>query len=133
MWGKVKKEETPMYSVIYKRGDYYVTVENKCYAFDIKAIEKLCLKSSGEKDIENEITETYEKDDEGLTLNGKIVREIKTNGNPQDDMITYDFVKLFIMRLLDNASFVNETFQMDFSTSLALNTLIKWKLLVEVK
>jgi hypothetical protein len=133
MWGKVKKEETPMYSVIYKRGDYYVTVENKCYAFDIKAIEKLCLKSSGEKDIENEITETYEKDDEGLTLNGKIVREIKTNGNPQNDMITYDFVKLFIMRLLDNASFVNETFQMDFSTSLALNTLIKWKLLVEVE
>lgn len=133
MWGKVKKEETPMCSVIYKRGDYYVTVENKCYAFDIKAIEKLCLKSSGEKDIENEITETYEKDDEGLTLNGKIVREIKTNGNPQNDMITYDFVKLFIMRLLDNASFVNETFQMDFSTSLALNTLIKWKLLVEVE
>lgn len=135
MWGnKVTKEEKNLMFIkaAIRNGDYYITVDGKSYAFDLKAIEKFCLKSSGEKDVENEITETYERDDDGLSISGKIVREIKTNGNPQNDMIIYDIIKLFIIRLLDNASTMGEL-QVDFSTSLALNTLIKWKLLVEVE
>ena len=135
MWGnKVTKEEKNLMFIkaAIRNGDYYITVDGKSYAFDLKAIEKFCLKSSGEKDVENEITETYERDDDGLAISGKIVREIKTNGNPQNDMIIYDIIKLFIIRLLDNASTMGEL-QVDFSTSLALNTLIKWKLLVEVE
>lgn len=135
MWGnKVTKEERDLMFIkaAIRNGDYYITVDGKSYAFDLKAIEKFCLKSSGEKDVENEITETYERDDDGLAISGKIVREIKTNGNPQNDMIIYDIIKLFIIRLLDNASTMGEL-QVDFSTSLALNTLIKWKLLVEVE
>ena len=135
MWGnKVTKEEKNLMFIkaAIRNGDYYITVDGKSYAFDLKAIEKFCLKSSGEKDVENEITETYERDDDGLAISGKIVREIKTNGNPQNDMIIYDIIKLFIIRLLDNASTMGEL-QVDFSTSLALNTLIKWKLLVEIE
>ena len=135
MWGKINKNDAQDLMGIQmslRKGDYYITVGGKSYAFDLKAIEKFCLKSSGEKDIENEITETYEKDNDGLSISGKIVREIKINGNPQNDMIIYDIIKLFINRLLENASTIGEI-QVDFSTSLALNTLIKWKLLIEVE
>jgi len=113
---------------------YYLTINKKKYAFDLDAIKKFCIESVAQKESEHEITETYEKDEKGdMDITAKILREVKTNGNPQNDMIIYDVVKVFILRLMDNDIIYEKEEQLDFSTSLAVNTLIKCKLLVEVE
>lgn len=113
------------------RGEY-IKFHDKIYAFDLDAIKKACLVSADQNGKETEVTEAYETDEENkLTLSSKIVRDIKSTGNPQNDMIIYDVVKLFIIRLIDNSSLDSE-FEMDFSTALAINTLIKWGMLVEI-
>ena len=113
----------------------YITFAGRKYAFDLDAIKKFCLISSDQNGKETEVTEGYDADDNGaLTLSSKILREVKSNGNPQNDMIIYDVVKLFIMRLLENESKEHEfECDIDFSTALAINTMLKWKLLIEIE
>ena len=48
-------------------------------------------------------------------------------------MIIYDVIKLFIIRLMDNTEIMEEHSEVDFSTSLALNTLINCGILIEIK
>lgn len=113
--------------------EQYVEFNGKIYAFDLDAIKRVCLISADQNGKETEVTEAYEPDDENnLTLSSKIVRDIKSTGNPQNDMIIYDVVKLFIIRLIDNTS-IERGFEMDFSTALAINTLLKWGMLIEIK
>lgn len=113
-------------------GGYYLTIMGKKYAIDLDQLKKFCIIPSKdkEKETESEVIVTYEAD---LKMSSKVLRELKMAGNPQSDMITYDIVKLFIERLLNNGSFVdNADKELDVSTSLAINTLIKSKILVEV-
>ena len=112
---------------------YTFTCNDTKYAVDIQAIKDFCLVGKDENLREHELTESYEWDDEvnEMQITNRITRDVK-GGNEQNDMIVYDLVKLFLIRLLDNASPSNE-FDMDFSTSLALNTLIKFGMVVEVK
>lgn len=114
---------------------YLLTYNGKRYAFDIEKIKSICLVSSTQKDGETEITEVYGGEGhEDMELSSKIVRENRTQGNTQNDVIIYDMVKLFIVRLLENAEVVNEyPMTLDFSTSIALNTMLKWGLLIEVE
>ena len=113
--------------------DNYVEFNGKIYAFDLDAIKKFCLISADQNGKETEVTEAYEPDEENnLMLSSKIVRDIKSTGNPQNDMIIYDVVKLFIIRLIDNTS-IERGFEMDFSTAIAINTLLKWGMLIEIK
>ena len=125
-----------MRNIVSKRSDFFFTTKNRKYAVDFEKLRKFCMRSSGENEAEHEITSTYESDAEGdLQISGKLIREVKTPGNPQNDMILYDVVKLFIIRLLENAEDVKEIDEgnMDFSTSLSLNTLINCGILIEIK
>lgn len=134
MFNKDKKIENKSNNMT--NNGYTITIGNKRYAFDLEEIKRICLVSATQKEGEREITEVYGgEESESMELTSKIVREIKTQGNGQTDMIIYDLVKLFVVRLLENGETINEdgSFNMDFSTSLALNTMIKWKLLIEVE
>lgn len=113
----------------------YIKFGGVKYAFDLDAIKKFCLISSDQNGKETEVTEGYDTNEDGaLTLSSKILREVKSNGNPQNDMIIYDVVKLFIMRLLENNSSEHEfNCDIDFSTALAINTMLKWKMLIEIE
>lgn len=117
--------------------DYYFTIGTKKYAFDVDKIKEICVRSSNDEDAEHEITTTYETDESGkLELSGKLIREVKSENNAQNGMIIYDVIKLFIMRLLDNAEVYNSNVAvpgLDFSTSLALNTLLNCGILIEIK
>ena len=114
----------------------YIKFGGTVYAFDLDTIKEACLVSGDQNGNETEVTEAYEMDEEEkkLSLSSKIVRDIKSTGNPQNDMIIYDLVKLFIIRLLDNSSFETDVKEngMDFSTALAINTLLRWGMLVEI-
>lgn len=114
--------------------NYFVTIYGKKYAFDMNKIKDICVESSNDEDAENEITTTFEKDDNGnLEISGKLIREIKSGSNAQNGMIIYDVIKLFIIRLMDNSEIMKEDSEVDFSTSLALNTLINCGILIEIK
>ena len=114
---------------------YYFTIGDKKYAFDVDKIKEICVKSSNDEDAEHEITTTYETDDNGnLEISGKLIREVKSENNAQNGMIVYDVIKLFIMRLMDNAEvFDANVVRLDFSSSLAINTLLNCGILIEIK
>lgn len=112
----------------------YIEFDGRMYAFVLDAIKNTCLVSADQNGKETEVTEAYETDeDSNLSLTSKIVRDIKSTGNPQNDMIIYDLVKLLIIRLLDNTTTEEEFHDnVDFSTALAINTLLTWGMLEEI-
>jgi hypothetical protein len=126
--------------------NYVITYKKKKYAFDLEAIKKLCFLSDAQKGKETEIVESYKTNNMGiLELTSKDTKEIKGSGNPQNDMIIYDIVKLLMTALLSNSTNpqipyeedeeeeVEVDFIMDFSTALSFNTCIMCGILVEVK
>lgn len=107
---------------------YHLTYNDKKYAIDLNVLKKVCLLSDvGGKKKDSEITESYEINDSGdMELTTKIIRDVDSERNTQGDMILYDVVKLFILKLLENE-------HDGFSTSIALNTLIMCGILIEIK
>ena len=110
----------------------FISYERKKYAFNLERLKEVSLTSSSEKGArEVEITQVYEPDGSGdYTISSRVEHETKVSNTPQNDMIVYDFVKLLIISLLENEG-VEENFQYDFGTVLAINTLISWGILEE--
>jgi hypothetical protein len=111
----------------------FVSFKGKKYAFNLDKIKEICLNSSHDGiQKEYEISQIYDTQDNGeLSLSQKIEHETKTSGNAQNDMIIYDFLKLLIVTLLENAQ-PEDTYQEVFSNALALNTLIQWGVINEL-
>ena len=113
-------------------------IGDKKYAFDLTKIKDFCLTSDKEKGGEVEIMEVHEPDDRGnLALSSKTVHEVKSTGNPQNDTIMYDLIKVFVVTLLNCEIDVNNPgntviANMDFSTRLAFNTMIEMGFLYEI-
>ena len=110
-----------------------ITFGGKAYSINLLKLKEVCLTSSndgGTKEIQ--IAQTYEIDERGeLELQTKVEHETKTVGNPQNDMIIYDIVKLLIISLLENNSTIEE-FELTFGLQLAINTLLNWGILEEI-
>jgi hypothetical protein len=97
-------------------------------------IKKFCLTSDKEKGGQVEIMEVQEPRADGtFGLSSKTVHEVKSTGNPQNDTITYDLVKLLIVTLLDNDVDVDESNQGTFGMMLALNTLLEAGMIYEIE
>ena len=85
-----------------------------------------------------DIDRFYEKDDNGtMTQVSKIIREVNSQGNMQNDTIRYDLFKTLLMVVLDKkvmnfGCFENEL-QYDFSFNVAFNTLLKEGIIYEIK
>jgi hypothetical protein len=111
----------------------YISFNNKKYVMNLERIKEICLTPSTENGArEVEITQVYEPDSSGdYTIASRVEHETKVSKTPQNDMIVYDFVKLLIISLLENDN-VEESFQYDFGTTLALNTLLSWGILEEI-
>ena len=122
-----------------KDNNHLLTIGNKIYAFDLEKIKNFCLTSDKEKGGEVEIMEVHEPDDRGnLTLSSKTVHEVKSTGNPQNDTIMYDLIKVFIVAILngeiDADNDENKVIaQMDVATRLAFNTMLEMGFLYEIK
>lgn len=100
----------------------YIYIGNSVYAMNLQKIADFCLVSDKLKNKESEVTEGYEvTDDNGPELVSKVVREIKTNGNPQNDTIKYDLIRLFIDAVLSAEGILPE---MTTGMKIAFNTLL---------
>lgn len=111
----------------------FISFNGKKYAFNLERLKEVSLTPSSENGArEIEITQVYEPDGGGdYTISSRVEHETKVSKTPQNDMIVYDFVKLLIISLLENEG-VEENFQYDFGTALAVNTLLSWGILEEI-
>ena len=112
---------------------YYISYDGHFFAIDTQALIDYCLVSEDKTIRDNEITEGYEKlseDDEVLTLTSRVVRENTGASNPQNDMITYDVIKMFLSIVLGQGD-EDKPFE-NISFALAFNTLSQMGFLVEI-
>lgn len=116
----------------------FFTPDNRKWGVDIDKFTRMCLTSDNEKSKDTEITEGYEKDDNGtMTQVSKIIREVNSQGNMQNDTIRYDLIKTLLSVILDKkmmnfGSLENEV-RYDFSFNIAFNTLLKAGIIYEIK
>ena len=114
--------------------EYYIRYDNKVFVLDTQALIDYCLVSEDKTIRDSEITEGYERlsdDDEGLTLTSKVIRENAGASNPQNDMITYDVVKMFLTIILSQGD-EDSPFE-NISFAIAFNTLVKMGFLYEIE
>ena len=115
----------------------YVKFLGKSYDIDMDAVRHYCLgtlSESGRK-CDTEITSGYEMSEggEGLVQTSKLIREVKSDNDSQENLLVWDLVKSFIYNLLDNVPSLGEDdFEFSFSNALAFNPLVKAGILVEV-
>lgn len=110
-------------------------LNGKRYAMDIVKIKNFCLTSDKEKGGQVEVMEVQEPGDNGLLgVVSKTVHEVKSTGNPQNDTIAYDLIKLFIVTLLDTdvKYDVNTLDNMSIGMRLAFNTMLEAGLIYEI-
>lgn len=112
----------------------FFSFKGKKYALKLDALKNVCLTSVSEGDTrQNEISEVHERTEEGdFVLASKVVHEIKSKGDAQNNMIIYDVVKNLILALLEVTATEAE-FEPTFATILAINTLLSWGILVEIE
>ena len=120
--------------LISKKKSKYITFKGKTYAINLDKLREVCLTSSNSGGTnEMEISQVYEaQDDDEFKLSSRVEHETKTTGNPQNDMIIYDIVKLLIVSILDyNAP--EKEFEWPFSLVISINTLLSWGVLEEIE
>lgn len=101
----------------------FITIGSDKYIIDFDVLRTMCVQADKSTSKERETTEIYEVADSGLLdATQKVVRELNGPGNPQNDTIMYDFVKLVLSQVLDMPSRYVE--DMSLGDALALNSLI---------
>ena len=118
--------------------EFFISPDGRKWGVNIDKFTKICLTSDKEKSKDSEITEGFEKNENGvLVQTSKIVREVNSQGNMQNDTIRYDLLKTLLNILLDKRvmSFGNMETELnfDFSFNLAFNTLLKLEIIYEIK
>lgn len=118
---------------LFNKKETFLKFNGKTYAFNLDRIKEVCLSPSNESGgKEIEITQVYEPDMAGdFTVSSRVEHETKVSKTLQNDMIVYDFVKIFILALMENDKIETE-FAYDFGTVLAMNTLLSWGILEEI-
>ena len=112
---------------------HYITYGNQIFAIDVDALIKYCLVSEEKNIRDNEITEGYERltdEDDVLTLTSRVIRENTGASNPQNDMITYDVVKMFLGVILSQSA--DEDPYTNISFAVAFNSLANLGFLIEI-
>lgn len=111
---------------------------DKEYCLDIKAILNFINYSDTHSNKETEIVDRYEKDEnKNLSSTEKTIREITSYGNTNMDNISYDLIKILLGQVLswgyDTGQTETEIETIPFGLKIAINTLLKEKLLIEKK
>ena len=116
-----------------KNNGKYINFKGKKYVIDLDKFKQVCTPITNDFGTrEYEISQVYESDENGeLNMSSKVEHETKGTGNPQNDMIVYDVVKMLLVSILENDKTEKE-FDYDFGTTFALNTLISWGVIVEI-
>lgn len=109
-------------------------IDGEYYALNVKKICDFISERSGKEVVENEILDTFDFSGESgeKSLAAKTVRELKSPGNGQENII-YDLIKIFIIQVIayDGDGDV-DLYDLPFGTKLAFNTLLMEEFLVKI-
>ena len=116
----------------------FLTADGRKWGVDIDKFTKICLTSDNEKSKDTEVTEGFERDEnDNFIQTSKIIREVNSQGNIQNDTIRYDLFKTLLTIVLEKKimSFgtLENEMQYDLSFNIAFNTLIKEGIIYEIK
>lgn len=119
----------------------YYQIDNKIYYFNLDAIFDLTSETPNtEKVVNTTITQYYGGDSEKNANNGKEIVESKSSINEVMNNIRYDFIKNIVSCLLANkydtdgsVSSIMHLNELSFAQGLCLNTLIEYKILLELE
>ena len=107
--------------------------DGRSWRIDLQKLEIYCFK----EDFQTEITEGYDTNEGDMKATSKVIREIKSPGNSQDNTVRYDLIKMFITIILSKTQpvfgTIDKELSLDFSFNVAFNTLYNEGILVEVK
>ena len=112
---------------------YFIRYDGRAFAINTQSLIDYCLVSEDKTIRDSEITEGYEKlsdDEDTLTLTSRVIRENTGASNPQNDMITYDVVKMFLSIVLSQNDEDNPFENLSFA--IAFNTLVEMGFLYEI-
>jgi hypothetical protein len=116
----------------FAKGNYYIVCDGKKYVFDFVKFEEMFVSLNTQDNREKEITESYTLNESNqMELSGRISRETKAYGIPQNKILSYDIIKMFLERIIND-----DTTEQDFLTSglcFAINSLISVGIIVEVE
>lgn len=107
-----------------------ISIDGKFYAFDVSKICDFISEKTNKELKETEILDSFDYTDKKLT--SKSVRELKSPGNGQENIV-YDLLKILIIQIVAFDDEGNtELEDMPFGTKVAFNTLIKEGFLIEI-
>ena len=110
-----------------------IKIDGKIYAFNISKICDFISEKTNREVVENEILDSFDFSGEGdKTLNAKTIRELKSPGNGQENIV-YDLIKIFIIQVIafDGEGEI-DLYDLPFGTKMAFNTLLSEGFLVEI-
>ena len=118
----------------------YYQIDGKIYYFNLDVVFELVSKiPNNEKIINTTITQYYGGDSEKNANNGKEIVESKGSVNETMSNVRYDFIKYLISCLLSNKYDLNNSpmiimplYELAFALGLCLNTLIEYKIILEI-
>ena len=110
-----------------------ITINGKCYAFNLTKICDFITKQTGKDVKETEIIDSYNFEGKKKELAGKTVREASTFGTGLETIV-YDLIKIVVIQVIAFDS--EEDIALDdlpFGTKIAFNTLITEGFLYEIQ
>lgn len=107
-----------------------IEFDKKQYYIDVDRLSELSFIAEKAGRREQEITDGYEIDGDSHQLRPitKMIREINARGDSTNDGLRYDFLKTVILLAFS----IESPDEINFGDRLVLNTLIKYKILVEI-
>lgn len=118
---------------MFNKDSKFIKFSGRTYVLNLEKFREVCTPTASDLGTrEYEITQVYEADGrDDFSLQSKVEHETKGAGNPQNDMIVYDVVKMLLLSLLENDK-SEKGFEYDFGTTFALNTLLNWGVIEEI-
>lgn len=119
----------------------YYQIDGKLYYLNLDNLYKLVSEISvKEKPVNTTITQYYNNNEDGLSNNEKQIVEEKSNVNEVMNNVRYDIMKYIISCLFENKLnsdglpiSIEHLGDLSFAQGICLNTLIKYKILLEVE
>lgn len=101
-------------------------IDGECYAFNITKICDYISDKTSKEVVENEILDTFDFSGNNgeKSLNAKTIRELKSPGNGQENIV-YDLIKIFVIQVVAfDAEDDIDLETLPFGVKLAFNTLL---------
>lgn len=105
-----------------------LNIDGKQFTINLDNLFNYIVRPSKQDKREQEITDGYDLSEEGMKQVSKIIREVKSKGDANQESCRYDFLRILISQILD----IETPTETTFGDELAIATLIQYNILEEI-